>query len=130
MQAQVSAFPGGVRLAFSPQALLKIARRVAEDQKGYDITVLDIRKISIIADFFLICTGKSTIHVKGIAREIIEEIEKETGLTPRTEGLREGRWVLLDYGGLVVHIFLDEERQFYNLERLWGDAAELNLAQL
>lgn len=117
-------------MVLSPQALLKIAMRVAEDKKAYDITVLDISKISIITDYFLICTGKSPVHVKGIAREIIEEIEERTGFHPRSEGLREGRWVLLDYGGLVVHVFVEEERQFYNLERLWGDAGELNFAQL
>jgi len=117
-------------LAFNPQALLKIARRVAGEKKAYDITILDIRKISIIADYFFICTGRSPIHVQGIAREIIKEIARETALHPRVEGLREGRWVLLDYGDLVVHIFVEEERQFYNLERLWGDAGELNIAQL
>ncbi|MGB9846490.1 MAG: ribosome silencing factor [Desulfotomaculales bacterium] len=117
-------------MAFSPQALLKIARQVAEKQKGADIEVLEIGKLSIIADYFLICSGKSTIHVKGIAREIIAEIEKATGLIPRAEGLREGRWVLLDYGGLVVHVFIDEERKFYNLERLWRDAPRSGCAQI
>ncbi len=118
-------------MALNPQALLKIAMRVAEEKKAYDITVLDIRKISILADYFLICTGRSPIHVKGVAREIIEEIGKRAGgFQPRIEGFREGRWVLLDYGDLVIHIFVEEERQFYNLERLWGDAGEVNVAQL
>ncbi|MEW6423582.1 MAG: ribosome silencing factor [Bacillota bacterium] len=117
-------------MGLNPQALLKIAVRVAEDKKAYDVTILEISKISIISDYFLICTGRSPIHVKGIAREVIGEIAKETGLHPRIEGLREGRWVLLDYGDLVIHIFVEEERQFYNLERLWGDAGELNIAQL
>lgn len=117
-------------MVLNPLALLKIAMRVAEDSKAYDITVLDISKISIIADYFLICTGRSSIHVKGIAREIVEKIEQQTGFHPRLEGLREGRWVLLDCGDLIIHIFVEEERQFYNLERLWGDAGELNFAQL
>lgn len=117
-------------MELNPQALLKIAVRVAESKKAYDLTVLQISKISIIADYFLICTGRSPIHVRGIAREIVAEIAKQTGRYPRSEGLQEGRWVLLDYGDLVIHIFMEEERQFYNLERLWGDAGELNFAQL
>jgi len=117
-------------LALDPQALLKIAMRAAGEKKAYDLTVLDIRKVSIIADYFLICTGRSLIHVQGIAREIIETIAKETGVHPRTEGMRGGRWILLDYGDLIVHVFVEEERQFYNLERLWGDAGELNSAEL
>lgn len=117
-------------MELNPQALLKIAVRVAEDKKAHNLTVLEISKISIIADYFLICTGRSPIHVKSIAREIVAEIAKQTSRHPRSEGLREGRWVLLDYGDLVIHIFVEEERQFYNLERLWGDAEELNFAQL
>lgn len=112
------------------RVLVKTAARVAEDRKAYDITILDIGTVSVIADYFLICTGRSSIHVRSIAEEIRKEIEKETGLVPRLEGWREARWVLMDYGDLVVHIFLEDERRFYNLERLWGDAGELSLAKV
>jgi len=114
----------------NPQALLKIAMRVAENKKASDMVVLEISKISVIADYFLICTGRSTIHTKAIARDIIEKIEAYLGVNPRVEGLREGLWILLDYGDLIVHIFLEEQRQFYNLERLWGGAGEFDSAQL
>lgn len=112
----------------NPQASLKIAMRIAENTKASDVVVLDISKISVIADNFLICTGRSTVHTKAIAREIVEKIEAYLGVRPRIEGLREGLWILLDYGDLVVHIFMEEQRQFYNLERLWGYAGEFDSA--
>jgi ribosome-associated protein len=119
---------GGMDLVINPQASLKIAMRIAENTKASDVVVLDISKISVIADNFLICTGRSTVHTKAIAREIVEKIEAYLGVRPRIEGLREGLWILLDYGDLVVHIFMEEQRQFYNLERLWGYAGEFDSA--
>lgn len=117
-------------MVLNPRVLVKTAARVAEARKAYDITILDISTVSVIADYFLICTGRSSIHVRSIAEEIRKAIEKEVGLFPRLEGWREARWVLMDYGDLVVHIFLEDERRFYNLERLWGDAGELSLAKV
>jgi ribosome-associated protein len=109
-------------LTIDPQALVKVVVEAAEDKKAYDITVLDISRISIIADYFVILSGRSTTQVQAIAEEIIRVVQERAGLVPRQEGMREGRWVLLDYGDVVVHVFLESERQFYNLERLWGDA--------
>lgn len=115
-------------MTLHPQALAEMAKRVAEEKKGRDIMILDIRKISIIADFFVICTGSSSINVQAIAGEIVDRVKEETGdITPRIEGYREGRWVLLDYGDVVIHIFQEEEREFYNLERLWGDASVVGM---
>lgn len=109
-------------MTFDPQTLVDIAVKAAEEKKARDITVLDISRVSIIADYFVICSGRSTVHVQAIAEEIIKVMAERTALQPRREGMREGRWVLLDYGDVVVHIFQEAERQFYNLERLWGDA--------
>lgn len=109
-------------MIIAPQVLVEIAVRTADEKKAEDITVLDISNISVITDYFVICSGRSSIHVQAIAEEIMKSLERETKRVPRKEGLREGRWVLLDYGDVVVHVFQESERQFYNLERLWGDA--------
>ncbi len=109
-------------MSLSPQAIVNIAVKAAEDKKAEDITVLDIREVSIIADYFIICSGRSRTQVQAIVENIIEEVEKEGVSALRREGFREGGWVLVDYGDVVVHVFQETERQFYNLERLWGDA--------
>lgn len=109
-------------MSLSPQAVVNIAVSAAEDKKAYDIIVLDISKVSIIADYFVLCSGRSSTQVQAIVDNVQEKLQKEGVNTLRREGFREGRWVLLDYGDVVVHVFQDAERQFYNLERLWGDA--------
>jgi ribosome-associated protein len=116
-------------LTLDPGVLAETAVRAARSKKAYDIVVLDISASSIMADNFLICAGRSTIHVKSIAEGIIEEIEKELGIVPRLEGWRQARWILMDYGSLIVHVFLEEDRKFYNLERLWGAAGKLGLVK-
>ncbi len=110
----------------NPQILADRVVQLAEDKKAFDIVTLDIRSISTIADYFIICSGRSSIHVQSIAQGIMDTLAKNEGITPRKEGFKEGRWVLLDYGDVVVHVFQDEERHFYHLERLWGDALLVN----
>ena len=114
-------------MAVDPQALADLAIKAAEDKKAYDIKILDISKISVIADFFIICSGRSSTNVQAIAGEIVDKVKEKYDLSPRKEGIREGRWILLDYGDVVIHVFVEEERQFYNLERLWGDADEVGM---
>lgn len=107
---------------FEPQAVARMAVKAAEEKKGYDITVLDIGSVSVIADYFVILNGRSTTHTQSIAEEIEENLERQGIMPLRKEGFREGRWILLDYGDVVVHVFEEGERRFYNLEHLWGDA--------
>ncbi len=115
-------------MTLNPRALADLAGRVAGDKKARDVILLDISKISVIADYFVIFSGGSSIHVQAIAGEIVKKVkEMFNGLTPRMEGFREGRWILLDYGDVVIHVFQEDERRFYNLERLWGDATVLGL---
>lgn len=109
-------------MSLRPQAIVNIAVLAAEDKKAGDITVLDIREVSIIADYFMICSGRANTQVRAIVESIQEKLEEEGVTALRREGFREGGWVLLDYGDVVVHVFQDAERRFYNLERLWGDA--------
>lgn len=90
--------------------------------KGDDVALLDLRKLTIITDFFVICSSKSTIGVKAIAEEILGRMKAEGIPTNHIEGLAEGNWVLADYGDVIVHVFHEQIREFYDLESLWGDA--------
>ena len=92
------------------------------DRKALDVTLLDLRGISSATDWFIVATGTSDTHVGAIADNVIDEMKKE-GVRPlNVEGAREGRWVLVDYFDFVVHVFHPQAREFYQLERLWGDA--------
>ncbi len=96
--------------------------KAASDKKAKDITILDMQNISMVTDYFIICSANSTTQVQAIADNIEEKLEESGIKLLHKEGYREGRWILLDYGTCVVHIFVEEDRNFYNLERLWGDA--------
>lgn len=111
----------------SPLEMAAIAAEAAEDKKAKDVKTLQIKELSIITDYFVICSANSTTQVKAIADNIEEKLE-EQGVRPlHREGMREGRWILLDYGDVVVHAFQEEERTYYNLERLWGDAKTVGI---
>lgn len=94
----------------------------ASDKKAQDIVILDMDNVSLVADYFIICSANSTTQVKAISDNIEEKLSEQGIHALRREGYREGRWVLLDYGYCIAHIFIEEDRRFYNLERLWGDA--------
>jgi ribosome-associated protein len=114
----------GAAIAAVPPLPDELARatELAADRKAADMLVLDLRGISNATDFFFLASGTSDMHVRSIAEHVIEELKK-TGVRPaHVEGLRTGRWVLLDYIDFVVHVFHPAAREFYQLERLWGDA--------
>lgn len=93
------------------------------DKRASDITVLDLREISSMADFFVIGTGESDLQNKAIANGVMEEIEEKCGEQPwKREGMEHLQWVVLDYVDVVVHIFLPEKRDHYRIDRLWGNA--------
>ena len=99
-----------------------LAGQIAAEKKGYRPVLLDLRELTVITDYFLICHGTSSVHIQSLA-EAVREAFRERGIRPfGAEGEKEGRWVLLDYGDVVVHVFSEEDRQFYDLERLWSDA--------
>jgi ribosome-associated protein len=102
--------------------VLERASALAGDRKGVDMLAMDLRGISNATDFFLLVSGTSDQHVRSIAEHIIEELKKEDVRPSHVEGLRAGRWVLIDYIDFVVHVFHPAARDFYQLERLWGDA--------
>ncbi len=90
--------------------------------KDEDVLVLDLRKVSSVTDFFVICGSKSVIGVKAIAEEIFHRLKEEGIHADHVEGLADGAWILADYGDVVVHVFLKQVRQYYDLESFWGDA--------
>jgi ribosome-associated protein len=97
----------------------------ADDRKAVDLRVLHLEKVSDFTDFFLICSGTSERQVQAIADAVQERMREERVRPLHVEGYNRGQWVLLDYGDFVVHIFQDEPRRFYSLERLWGDAPDV-----
>ncbi len=99
----------------------------ADSKKGEDIVVLDVGDIMSLAEIFVIVSAPNTRLVRTLVDAIDEQMREKAGVRPRTvEGLDSATWVLLDYGDVVVHVFLDETREFYGLERLWADAPRIN----
>lgn len=98
---------------------------LAADRKALELLAMDLRGISNATDYFFLATGTSDTHVRSIAEHVIEELKKEGVRPSHVEGLRTGRWVLIDYIEFVVHVFHPAAREFYQLERLWGDAPAL-----
>ncbi len=104
------------------RGLARLAARAADDKKARDILVLEIRELSTIADYFVLASAGSAIQVQAVADNVEKELAAEGALLLHKEGYNQAGWILLDYGAVVVHIFQEEERRFYNLEQLWGDA--------
>ena len=102
------------------------AAAAIDDKKGLGVVLLDVSGLLVITDVFVIATGASRRHVKALAEEVEEELKDVDRRPLRREGLSDGTWVLLDYGDIVVHVFDEETRAFYDLERLWGDAPRLD----
>tara|TARA_Y100000588_G_scaffold42153_1_gene40218 strand:+ start:1068 stop:1439 length:372 start_codon:yes stop_codon:yes gene_type:complete len=105
------------------------AVELSQELKAHQVTVLDLHGISTATYYFVIASGNSDVQVKAIADHIIEELKKESLRPQHVEGLRGGRWILLDYIEFVVHIFHPEARTFYQLENLWGDAPRWEMSE-
>ena len=101
------------------------AKKIAQliiDKKGENVLMLDLRRISPIADYFVLATAQSPLHCQAISDELVEKLKKDGYRVHHVEGYSQAQWILLDFLDIVVHIFLTEVRTFYGLERLWGDA--------
>ena len=109
---------------------VKAAYKALEDKLGNDINVLDIREISIISDYFVIAGGNSPSHLKAMADAVEEALYKAGFRLNHSEGFQTKTWILLDFGDIVVHLFNKEDREFYNIERIWGDAKFVSLESL
>lgn len=111
----------------SEEKLAKVVRAM-EDKKALKVVALDLKGISLMADYFVICHGNSDIQVQAIARAV-KEAADESGISVRgIEGMETARWVLIDLGDIVVHVFHRDDREYYNLERLWSDAKAVEYA--
>ncbi len=104
-----------------------LAARLMQEKKARDVVLLETGRISIIADYFLIGTGTSTVQLHAICDHLRGGLKEAGHRLLRLEGYREGWWILMDYGGLVIHLFQPEARQFYHLERLWSKAPLLKV---
>lgn len=112
----------------TPRNLARAAGKYALDKSGIDIRILDLRKSSDIADYFVICTGSVDVHVKAIADNIVDKLKERGVAVWHKEGAQALQWVLLDYISVVVHIFQPVTREKYALEKLWGDAPLVQLS--
>jgi ribosome-associated protein len=108
--------------------LTKKIVKVLDDKLARDIEVIKTEEVTIVADYFVIATANSNTHVRALADEIEYQLEQEDIRPDHVEGRATG-WVLMQYGGVVVHIFLEDSRQYYNLERLWDDASKIDISQ-
>ncbi|WP_038069068.1 ribosome silencing factor [Thermoanaerobacterium aotearoense] len=110
----------------STDLTLKILK-ILDDKKALDIKGLYVGELTTVADYFVIASGTSTTHVKSLCDEISEKLAEDGVYVNHIEGYNSATWILMDYGSIVVHIFTKDERNFYSLERLWGDAKEIAL---
>jgi ribosome-associated protein len=101
--------------------IAKLAQSAIKDKKGINPVILDIHKISDVADFFVMVSGTSDRHVRTLADAVVDCLMDKNVKAHHVEGLTQSNWVLVDYGDVVVHVFHHEARKFYNLERLWGN---------
>lgn len=105
-----------------PEELAEAICKAASDKKAEDIVTMDMRPLTPTADYFVVCSATTATQVRAIADSIEEELAEQGVAFLHKEGYREAEWVLMDYGDVVVHIFQQDAREYYALERLWGDA--------
>lgn len=114
----------------TPKETAMAAVRALDSKKGVDIKLMDVVELTTLADYFVICTGSSNTQIKALSDAVEKELEEQGETVLHREGYRGGIWVLLDYGSVVVHVFNNEAREFYSLERLWQEGKEVDLSQV
>lgn len=119
----------GYKLMLEAKEMAVLAAKALDDKKGKEIRVLEITELTSLADYFVICSGGSNTQINALCDNVEKLIAENAGEKPlHREGYRGGTWVLLDYGCIAVHVFNDEAREFYSLERLWQDAKEIDIS--
>lgn len=115
-------------MTISSEQLLQAVVASAEDKKAQNIVALDLKNVSLVADYFVICHGNSDVQVQAITTEVRKQAEARGVRVRGIEGADSGRWVLVDIGDVVVHVFHRDEREYYSIERLWSDAKVVEFA--
>jgi ribosome-associated protein len=111
----------------TPEGKARQAARAALDKRAADLVILDVRGVSGVTDYFVVCSGRSSPHLQAISDAIRDTLKTE-GVRPlHIEGVADSGWILLDYGDVLMHVFLEETRAYYALERLWGDAPTVSV---
>ncbi len=108
----------------------KETAKILSDKKGLDIKVIEISDVSVIADYMVIATGNSSTHVKALADEVEEQLDEMGVSVSHIEGYRSNSWILLDYIDIIVHVFSNEAREYYDLERLWEDGKDVDISDI
>lgn len=99
---------------------------ILEEKKAKDIKILEVKDVTLVADYFVICSGTSTTHIKSLADELDIKLEEEKGIKMHhREGYNSARWILMDYSDVIVHIFHQDDRIYYNLEKIWAEAKDV-----
>lgn len=110
--------------------LAKLAYTALDDKKGEDIRIIDISRISVLADYFIIASGSNKNQVQAMADNVQEELYKAGTEVKQVEGYQSGNWILMDYGDIIIHVFSSEDRLFYDLEKIWRDGANISIEEL
>ncbi len=105
----------------SPEEIKNTICKELDERKAVDITVLNVAHLTVLADYFVICTARSNKQVKALAEYVSEKLEESGVPALRSDGVREGKWAVLDFGSVILHVFNDDTRMFYCLEKLWAD---------
>ncbi|MGG6269407.1 ribosome silencing factor [Leptolyngbya sp. AN03gr2] len=112
------------------ERLARLAAEAADERKGSDIVLLKVGDVTVLADYFVLVTGYSKVQVRAIARSIEDKIEETMNRKPiRSEGFSEGTWVVEDFGDVIVHVMMPQEREYYGLESFWGHAARIPVGE-
>ena len=109
--------------------MTQLAIKAIEDKKGNDIKIIDIHEVSVIADYFIIASGSNPNQVKTLADNVEETLGRAGYNLRQTDGYGTASWILMDYNDIIVHIFSEEDRSFYDLERIWRDGKEVDVSE-
>lgn len=107
------------------EVLAEVILSALKERKAFDIVKINVQEKTSVADYFIVASARSSTQVKSLSEHIEESVEKNGGRVLRREGVQDARWIVLDFGDVIVHLFNDETRLFYHLERLWGDGEQI-----